>query len=323
MQQDTFKAGGIAALVTIALILGPAGERLSAQAQTSVTVTLGDHGGEITLVRQEGQTTWMQSGSTEAFTSGTEVTAEYMGVTNTYVVTLNTDTGTWSAAYQPVRVTVDLGNSDETLEVTRAEDTTWQIDSETPLNSGDTHMIEGGNAYMLTYTDGEWSAQYVPATIMIGGTSLTGVAKEDGTGYTIMDLTDQTLDQNGMGNVMSDLGNFRVHMDDDGNLIGVQYEEPLDGQNTDTGTNFGDGSVTVSVDDPDTDPNEAGTMIIIDDVGHLSGDLLKPAELDRIVAEVRDEVESLVSEIKDLIAVNDSEADDSKVTTHASVGVET
>ena len=312
MQQKMLNAGGIAALVTIALILGPAGERLPAQAQTSVTVALGDHGGEITLVRQEGQTTWMQSGSTEAFTSGTEVTAEYMGVTNTYVVTLDSDTGTWSAAYQPVREMVDLGSSGETLEVTRAEDTTWQIDSDSPLNSGDTHMLEGGNTYMLAYTDGKWSAQYVPATMMIGGTSLTAVAKEDGTGYTIMNLADQTLDRNGKGDVMSDLGNFRVHMDDDGNLIGVQYEEPLDGENTDTGTNFGDGSVTVSVDDPDTDPNEAGTMIIIDGVKHLTGDLLKPAELDRIVAEVRDEVESLVSQIKDLVAVNDSEADDSK-----------
>ena len=312
MQPRMLKVGGVAALVTIALTLGSVPERLSAQAQTSVTVTLGSHGGEITLVRQEGQTVWMRSGSTETFTSGTEVTVEYMGVTNTYVVTLDTATSTWSAEYEPVRVTVGLGGSDETLEVTRNENTTWQIDSDTPLNSGDTHTIEGGNTYELTFSDGEWSARYVPAAMMIGGTALTAVAKEDGTGYTIMDLVDQTLDQDGMGDVRSDLGNFRVHMDADGNLIGVQYEEPLDGQNTTTGTNFGDGSVTVSVDDPNTDPNEAGTMIIIDDVEHLTRDLLKPAELDRIVAEVRDEVEGLVSEIKGLIAVNDSEADDAR-----------
>ena len=68
----------------------------------------------------------------------------------------------------------------------------------------------------------------------------------------------------------------------------------------------------MSVDDPNTDPNEAGTMIIIDDAEHLTGDLLKPAELDRVVADVRDEVENLVSEIKGLVAVNDSAVDDAK-----------
>ena len=312
MQRKMLMAGGIAALVTIALILGPAAERLSAQNPTSVTVTLGAHGGEITLVRQEGQTTWMQSGSTEAFTSGTEVPVEYMGVTNTYLVTLDTDTSTWSAEYQPVRVMVALGNSGETLEVIRAENTTWQLDSETPLNSGDTHMIESGNTYELTYADGEWSAQYVATTKMIGDTGLTAVANEDGSDYTIMDLADQTLDETGMGDVMSELGNFRVHMDDDGNLVAVQFEEPLDGENMTKGTYFGDGMVTVSVDDPNTDPNEAGTMIIIDDVKHVTGDLLKPAELDRTLAEVREEVESLVAQIKGLIAVNDLEADDAK-----------
>ena len=312
MQRRIFKAGGIAALVTIVLILGPGGERLSAQAAMSVTVKLGDHGGEITLVRQEGQATWMQSGSTETFTSGTEVTAEYMGVTNSYVVTLDTDTGTWSAEYRSVSVTVDLGASGETLEVIRAEDTTWQLDSETPFSSGDTYMLEGGNTYMLSYTDGEWSAKYVPATMMIAGTGLTAVANEDGSGYTIMDQADQTLDQAGMGDVMSVYGNFRVHMDDDGNLIGMQYEEPLDGENTDTGTSFGDGMVTVSVDDTNTDRNEAGTMIIIDGVSHSTGKLLKPVEFDTTLAEVLVEVESLVSEIKGLIAVIDSEPDDTK-----------
>ena len=312
MQPKMLKAGGIAALAIITLTLAPVVERLSAQAQTSVTVSLGSHGGEITLVRQAGQTVWMRSGSTEPFTSGTEVTAVHMGVTNTYVVTLDKATSTWSAEYRPVRVRVGLGSSGETLEVARNENTAWQIDSQTPLSSGDTHMIEGGNTYKLTYTDGEWSAQYVPATKMIGGTRLTAVAKEDGTGYTIMDLADQTLDRNGKGSVMSDLGNFRVHMDAGGNLIGVQYEEPLDGRNATTGTNFGEGSVTVSLDDPNTGPNEAGTMISIDGVEHLTGSLLKPAELDRIVAEVRDGIESLVSEIKGLVAANDSEADNAK-----------
>ena len=56
--------------------------------------------------------------------------------------------------------------------------------------------------------------------MMIAGTNLTASANENDGGYTIVGLADQTLDENGMGDVMSPDGNFRVHMDDDGNLMG-------------------------------------------------------------------------------------------------------
>ena len=88
-------------------------------------------------------------------------------------------------------------------------------------------MAENGNSYTLTYTDEGWSSMYNPATMAIMGTDLTAVANENDGGYTIMGLADQTLDENGMGDVMSDAGNFRVHMDEDGNLVGTQYEEAL------------------------------------------------------------------------------------------------
>ena len=252
-----------------------------------VSVMLGTEGGTIMLVLQEDQMTWHKDG--EVFMSGGEVEVMFDDRTNTYTVTMDMETGMWSAEYVHYIATIDLGTSGETQQLTRDEMGGWWTDPDNAFSSGGTVMSSNGNSYTLTYTDEGWSSVYVPATMAIMGTDLTAVANENDGGYTIEGLADQTLDENGMGDVMTDDANYRVHMDEDGNLVGVQYEEAV-AQRQERRQGRPSVGWQRATDDAarrrpklfktlgttkDTDANEAGTMLTINVSGddHSIGDL--------------------------------------------------
>ena len=294
------------------LVIDEDGMLMAMYMAKAVTVNLGDLGGTITLFLQEDQMTWLLEGETEAFMNGRVISIESIG--NTYTVTLGED-GIWTAVYNKVEVPVDLGTSGEKLTLTRDEMGGWRTDSETPFNTGDTRTAENGNIYTLTFEGGEWTATYVPATMMVAGTGLTAVRNEDQTaepGYHIMGDPDQKLDEKGLGSVMSPVGNFRVHMAADGNLTGVLYELAVNGEN-DGKAGHSIGGVSVIGDDAKTVSNEAGTMITIDGVKHSTADLfntgMSTVEGDNIIAGVLEEVRSLAAQVKGLIAVNEQEGD--------------
>ena len=184
-----------------------------------VIVHLGALGGTITLFLQEDQMTWLLEGETEPFTSGRVISVDSIG--NTYTVTLGED-GVWTAVYNEVEVTVALGTSGDVVKLIRNEMGEWRTDPDTPIQTGDTRTAANGNTYRLTFGGGEWTDTYVPVTKEIPGTGLTAVRNEDQAaepGYHVLEDPDQKLDANGVGTVMSPAGNFRVHMDANGNLV--------------------------------------------------------------------------------------------------------
>ena len=137
-----------------------------------VEVTLGQHGGKITLIETEaGGFTF----NGQPFEGG-EVTAENG---NVYVLTL-TD-GVWIATYQPVEMLLQLGLSGESVTVTRAEDGSFWIS----LDEGRTLKSANGNEYALTMAGGDWVATYVAQTqdipIGLSGQTWTVTQQEDGT----------------------------------------------------------------------------------------------------------------------------------------------
>ncbi|MCY4666477.1 MAG: hypothetical protein OXC29_00630, partial [Rhodococcus sp.] len=290
-----------------------------------VDVMLGTEGGTITLALQEDRMTWHKDG--EVFMSGGEVMVMFDDRTNTYTVTMDMETGMWSAEYVPYRVMVDLGTSTEKQELIRDEMGGWweRADLDDPdarFNSGETVMSSSGNVYRLTYGEDGWGAMYIPATMAIMGTGLTAVANEDGTGYTIMEYPGQGF-KDGMGKIETPEGNFRIHTDEDGNLVGLQFEEPVNTQAAAAkvqGAYFGDGGPgnnknVVSVDDAKTEGiNEAGTTIDIDGETHLIGDLFQDGESmvagDNIVDGVREELATLAAQIKALVGVQAQEVED-------------
>ena len=298
---------------TYAVVVDEDGIPVATYVPRPVTVHLGDLGGTITLLLQEDQVTWVLEGETEPLTSGRVISIESIG--NTYTVTLGED-GVWTAVYNEVEVTVDLGTSGDVLTLIRDEMGGWWTDSETPFQSGETRTAGNGNVYRLTLEDGEWIDTYLPVTMPLPGTGLTAARNEDQSaapGYHIVEDPDQKLDETGLGDVTSPAGNFRVHMDDDGNLVAVRYEAAVNGRN-DGKAGYSIGGVSVIGDDAGTVPNEAGTMITIDGINHSTDQLfntgMSTVEGDTVVAGVLEEVGSLVAQIKGLIAVNELEGED-------------
>ncbi len=120
----------------------------------AVEVTLGEHGGSITLMTaQSGGYT--RNG--EPFQSGAKVEAENG---NEYRLTLSD--GRWSAEFLPPEpLAVTLGTSGGAVRVTRTEGGEFQTDGK-PLGSGDIVEASNGNRYRLTLSAGEWSAEFLP-----------------------------------------------------------------------------------------------------------------------------------------------------------------
>ena len=134
--------------------LGPDGPMVVYIA-TSVTVTLGDLGGEITLTLAEDQMTYLHGG--EAFASGTVV------MSNDREYTVSMVGGAWTAAFNMPTATVALGGSGMSLTLIQDEARGWWIDSETPIVDGDKYT-SGANDYTMSLADGAWTATFVAKT---------------------------------------------------------------------------------------------------------------------------------------------------------------
>ena len=128
-----------------------------------VMVSLGSTGASATLSRAEDMT-WSIDGA--LVKSGGRWTAPSG---NQYELTLSS--GTWTASYVPVELTVSLGSTGNMVTLSRAEDMTWSIDGAL-VKSGDLWTAPSGNQYELTLSSGTWTASYVPVelTVSLGST---------------------------------------------------------------------------------------------------------------------------------------------------------
>ena len=149
-----------------------------------VEVTLGENGGTATLMTTEDDGFTLNG---EAFEGGAENPVEGEGG-RMYVLTRGED-GMWTAAFQPMEVTVDLGASEERATLMTTEAGGFTLGGE-PFESGGTAMNAAGESYTLTLAAGEdgamaWSAMHVPRmeTVPLGqfGGTVELTTAEDGT----------------------------------------------------------------------------------------------------------------------------------------------
>ena len=199
---------------------------------------------------------------------------------------------------------VTLGTSG-TVMLQMAEDNSWWI-GDMAFSSGDTYTAANGNDYVLTYhmedDDAHWDAMFTPASMMIGGTDLTAMSREDQMGYDVMGSED-TIPESGMGDVTVGNAMYHVWMDD-GMLMGARFDAAING---DTDMKIGDIDLpTLSGDDEDTVGNELRTKLNVADrsfsVGTLIGQGSAADMGDNIVVKaleaitkVRDDVNAILS----------------------------
>ena len=90
----------------------------------------------------------------------------------------------WTAEFVPQGVTVRLGTSGDSINLTREEDGQYWL-GRTPFQTGSIRTAANGNRYRVTLRDGEWTAEYIPEAIQVeageSGTSLALLRLEDGT----------------------------------------------------------------------------------------------------------------------------------------------
>ena len=214
-------------------------------------VMLGELGGMIQLTQAEDKSWWygemaVMDGYVHTHENG-----------NMYTLMMDAE-GMWSAMYQKVEVMVSLGSTQESVTLERAEDMSWWLGSEA-VDVASEVMSDNGNTYTLWYTDGVWSAQFEPESMMIEGTGLVAMTRE---GDDMYDVGDDTLPATGMGDVMDGDAMYHVWMQD-GALAGARFDAAVDaGAHTDykTGTI---GLPALSANDPDTAANELRTHLIL------------------------------------------------------------
>ena len=144
-----------------------------------VMVALGTSGEMVTLVVAEDGTYWLGA---DLVVSGETMASSAVGVS--YTLTMGED-GMWTAAPMGNEVMVTLGISGMATLVL-AEDGTWWHGSD-QVADGSVVSAQNGNMYRINMgEDGMWMATYVPAEMMVMGTTLTAMANEaSGTGYMI------------------------------------------------------------------------------------------------------------------------------------------
>ena len=141
-----------------------------------IQVQLGEYGGTATLVRTEsGRYTWngqpVFDGSTITSRDGKR-----------YVLSFSA--GQWRAGYLPRLVQVPLGSSGSAITLRELENGQYWWNG--LVESGLTITAADGDVYRLTFTDGLWSADFVPDVISIplGQSGETVVlARLEGGGY--------------------------------------------------------------------------------------------------------------------------------------------
>ena len=244
----------------------------------------------------------------EAFVGGTENPVEGEGERR-YVLTLAE--GTWTAAFLPTEVMIDLGSSGTTVTLATTEVGGWTRDGEA-FSSGTT--VQGGtnattgraNEYELTFAEGTWTPIYRPARMAIAGTGIEAAAREDGSGY---DVGDDSLPVSGSGEITGPGGAmYRVVKDADGMLAGTRFDRPIVGQPMAVSLQGTDNPAPrLSADDRNTDANETGTLLEALGARFSMADLLDngaaTAAGENIVAKARGEIAKIRDYVAQLVAL--------------------
>ena len=266
---------------------------------------MGDNGGTVTLI------TTADGGFTlngEVFVGGTDNPVEGEGGRR-YVLTLAE--GTWTAAFLPREVMIDLGTSGTTVTLATTEAGGWIRDgkafsSDTTVQGGANAATGAANQYVLTLADGTWRATYRPARMIIVGTSIEAIAREDGKGY---DIGDNALPASGIGEISGPGGAlYRVFKDADGMLTGTRFDRPIVGQPMAVNAKGTDNpAAKLSADDRDTAANEEGTLLEALGAKFPMADLLDSGTATapgaNIVAKARDEIAQIRNYVAQLVAL--------------------
>ena len=171
-----------------------------------ISVELGASGESLALTRREDGT--YETGDGELFESG-RVWKTASG--SDYRLTLMD--GEWSYEYVvPDPVSVSLGVSGETLELTRREDGRYEADGRL-IASNETIEAENGNMYRLTLVGNEWTAEFVPRGVRVrlgsSGSSIILTREEDGQYW-----LGRTPFQSGTIRTAANGGRYRVSLKD-------------------------------------------------------------------------------------------------------------
>ena len=280
-------------------ILSPAGVPVGVDHVPAMQdVMLGDLGGTVKLTQAEDKSWWLgemavMDGSVHTHENG-----------NMYLLMMDAE-GMWSAMYQKVEVMVGLGTQGS-VTLVRAEDMSWWLGSEA-VDVGSEVMSESGNTYTLWYTDGAWSTRFEPESMMIEGTGLVAMTKEDRSGY---DVDGADLPSSGMGDVDTSMGTYRVTMTD-GMLMGTRLDKVVIDYDTDY--KIGDLDTTpdrtganrvalIRLDEDDTeDVNEAMTSLTLAGDNYsfddLLGDGVSQIEGKNFVAKAKENLEGIRDQI--------------------------
>ena len=271
----------------------------------SVEVELGSNGGTVTLI------TTTDGGFTldgEAFVGGAENPVEGEG-RRRYVLTFAA--GIWTATFLPREVMIDLGASGTTVTLATTEAGGWTRDGEsfasgTTVQGGTNAATGAANEYELTLANGTWTPSYRPAHMIIAGTSIEAMAREDGSGY---DAGDDSLSATGNGEITASGGAlYRVVKDADGMLAGTRFDRPIVGEAMTVNARGTDNPAPrLSADNRNTDANETGTMLEALGAKFSMADLLDSgaatAAGPNIVAQARDEIAQIRDYVAQLVAL--------------------
>ena len=244
----------------------------------------------------------------EAFVGGAENPVEGEGGRQ-YVLTLAE--GTWTAAFLPREVVIDLGTSGTTVTLATTEAGGWIRDGEaftsgTAVQGGTNAATGTANEYELTLADGTWTPSYRPARVTIAGTGLEATAREDGSGY---DAGDDSLSASGAGEITApDEAMYRVIKDADGLLAGTRFDRPIVGQPMTVDVQGVDNPAPkLSADDRDTAADEEGTLLEALGARFSMADLLDSGAATEtganIVAKARDEIAQIRDYVAALVAL--------------------
>ena len=261
-------------------------------------VMLGSLGGTITLTQSEDKS-WKLGDIT--VTDGYVHTAANG---NMYALMMDAD-GMWSGTYQEVMVTVALGTQGS-VTLTRAEDMSWWLGSEAVM-TGSTVNSANGNEYMLSMSNGDWTAMFQPESMMIEGTGLTAMTRE---GDDMYDVGDDTLPASGVGDVTVDGAMYHVWMMD-GALSGARFDKAIVAGNMKIGSIDLPG---LTANDPDTVANETRTHLIVTgtaatgegmfSIGSLLGGGVDTQDGPTFVAKAAEDISKVRSDVDALLALD-------------------
>ena len=148
------------------------------------SVYLGTSGASVTLSRAEDGSYSLADGTMVAsFTSAPDGTPMGALAENGNRYSLSMVDGEWMAMFDaPAPVVVKLGTSGDSVSIQMEEDRSHWLDGAV-IADGHSTTAQNGNEYLLSTTNGEWTASYIPSeqvvTLGMSGTVITLVKAED------------------------------------------------------------------------------------------------------------------------------------------------